>query len=259
MSIENEKIFRDKYPDYWLKSKKYRAEDISHYRYQEITIDHLNCFPGCSLIECGCGSGELLSRLSQKYSGIRLFGIDLGRKSIISARSGPLKQYNYSFIEGDISSLPVKTNSFDRVLSSSVLWYLPDPYHAIMEMIRILKPGGQFVFDVRNPFHITNLLTQWSLAARRGLGRSAFKYSFLSPRSLSGFLESLPIKFSIFGYFVLLPTRLPVLGRKWGNLAALSTWLSFKAGHGMGRWLSQKLLVSGYKLSSEYDHYKKYN
>ena len=244
----NKKIFREKYSDHWLKYQDYRSTDRFHYQYQKITLTQLNCFEECSLFECGCGSGELLHRIAKTHPDMQLFGIDLGRKSLLSAKEGPLKNYDSFFIEGDVNSLPVRSNSYDRILASSVLWYLPEPEQAIAEMIRILKPGGQFVFDVRNPYHVTNLLTRLSLTLRRSISKPALKYSFYSPKKLSALLDSLPIEYTIVGYFVLLPTRLPFLGRRWGNLVSLSPWLSYQAGKGLGRWLAQKLLITGHKV-----------
>lgn len=252
MKNPNRDFFRYIYPKHWISDQRFRAGNLSHYQYQEITLASLDCFDGCSLLECGCGSGELLARLRRRYADIQLFGIDLGHHSLVWAKEeGPCKHKEKSahFIEGDVTAMPLASNLFDRVLCSSVLWYVLEPYLAIQEMIRVLKPGGRFGFDVRNPYHITNLLTQGTLIARRVVGKRVISYSFSSPHTLSRFLETLPINFEIVGYFVLLPPRLPLLGSKWGNWARLSPWLSFKAGRGKARWLAQKLLVSGYKLS----------
>lgn len=249
MENPNRNFFRHVYPQSWLSGQQTRAANSAHYLYQEVTLASLNCFDGCSLLECGCGSGELLLRLRDRYPGIKLFGIDLAHRSMIWAKEGPLRASNVHFIEGDIAALSIGSNRFDRVLCSSVLWYVPNPYAAIEEIVRVLKPGGRFVFDVRNPYHITNLLTRCSLAARRIAGKSVPRYSFLSPRALSQFLATLPVRFRILGCFVLLPTRLPLLGSRWGNWARLSPWLSFRVGHGKARWLAQKLLVIGHRLA----------
>lgn len=248
MKHSNRSFFRHIYPGRWLAGRQIRTSNTTHYQYQEITLASLACFDGCSLLECGCGSGELLARLYDRYPRMRLFGIDLGRDSMLWAKRGPLLTSDVRFIEGDITTLPIESSRFDRVLCSSVLWYVTEPYTVIQEMVRVLKPGGRFVFDVRPPYHITNVLTKCSLVVRRLAGQTAPSYSFLSLRALSQCLEMLPVKFDIVGYFVLLPTRLPLLSSRWGNWTGLSYWLSFKAGHGQARWLAQKLLITGHKL-----------
>jgi len=51
--------------------------------------------------------------------------------------------------------LPFKSNSFDGVISLSVLEHLQNPFHWAKEIVRILKPGGELYFTVPflAPFH----------------------------------------------------------------------------------------------------------
>lgn len=51
--------------------------------------------------------------------------------------------------------LPFKSNSFDGVISLSVLEHLENPFHWAKEIVRILKPGGELYFTVPflAPFH----------------------------------------------------------------------------------------------------------
>lgn len=249
MENPNKQYFREKYPDHWLANRQARMTYHDHRAYQEITLDQLDCFSGCTVFESGCGNGELLLRLATQFDDLNCFGLDLGRESLKWAKNSDLKNYSSYLIEGDISDLPVKENTFDRVYASSVLWYLPQPAKAIREMIRILKPEGKFVFDVRNPLHVTNILTWASLKMRSLAGKDILVYSFYTPKVLAGVLGDLPVNFEITGYFVFLPTSLPLLGRKTGNLVHLSPYLSFQAGKGKGKWLAQKLLVTGEKIN----------
>ena len=248
MKKPNRDIFCQTYPEFWLESRDARVQDKTHYQYQEITLASLRCFDGCELLECGCGSGDLLARLRHSHPNVRLYGLDLGRQSLEWAQRGPLAGQDVSLIEGDLVSLPIASDRFDRILCSSVMWYVPEPHVAIAELVRVLKPGGRFVFDVRPPYHVTNALARWSLAARRMIGETVLTYSFLSPRAVARLLKELPVTFETVGYFVLLPTRLPLLGIRWGNWVRYSRWLAFKAGHGALQWLANKLLITGYKL-----------
>lgn len=251
MGNPNRQYFRHLYPKRWLENTETRTGNLDHYRYQQITLESLECFDGCTLLECGCGSGELLDRLLKLYPSIEAFGVDLGRESMLNATDDLLSRDRVHFIEGDIGTLPFGSDRFDRVLCSSVLWYVPNPVHAIQEMIRVLKPGGRFVFDVRSPYHIENIFAKLTLNVRRHLGRLTPSYSFVSIRSLTEMLRALPVDFALVGYFVLLPTRLPLLGQRWGNWARLSSWLSFKAGHVRGvKWAAKKILVAGSKHES---------
>ena len=248
MTNPNHDYFRHVYAKHWLHGNR-ESRNATHYQYQEITLDALDCTPGCTLLECGCGSGDLLARLHERYPAIRLAGTDLATANLEHIARRPFREKIVQLFQSDVTSLPLVSDHFDRVLSSSVLWYVPDACSAIREMIRVLRPGGRFVFDVRNPYHITNLWATVSLCARRAAGGNAPLYSFFSPRKLTNCLETLPVEFDIVGYFVLIPTRLPLVRARWGDWSKLAPGLSFRGGRGKSRWLAQKLLVSGTKLA----------
>lgn len=249
MKNSNKEYFRHAYTERWHAGIEDRAKNRHHFRYQEITLSSLDCFDGCTLLECGCGSGELLARLRSRYPNIALFGLDLGRGGLTVAANEQLSENSLSLIEGDLTTLPAASDQFDRVLCSSVLWYVPEPHLAIAEMVRVLKPGGKIVFDIRPPYHVTNLLAKGSVTARKLIGRNVPSYSFMSLTWLAKVLSPLPVEHEVSGYFAVLPTRLPMLGTRWGNWARYSPWLSFEAGQGRIRWLTQKLLVTGHKLA----------
>ncbi len=244
----NEDYFRETYPGRWIEGRAVRDRKSVHRRYQELTLDHLRCEEAGRLLECGCGSGELLARLRARHPDLDLVGLDLGRESLLWARSHALEGSATSLVEGDVTRLPWSTGSFDRVLSSSVSWYVPDVPAAVAEMVRVLKPGGRFVFDVRNPFHVTNVVAKLGLGVRRALGKDVPRYSYLSPAALRRLLDDLPVEYGMRGFFVLLPTRVPFVRPPAGNLAGRSSLLSFGLGRGPSRWLAQKVLVWGRKL-----------
>ena len=245
----NRDYFRQDYPDFWLQSMPSRASNHHHVRYQEISLDHLECFDGCSVLECGCGAGELLDRLSVRYPNIRLFGVDLGRESLRWARANLPAGRQFRLVEADIMRLPISTNSMDRVLCSSVLFYLRNPVPAVHELIRVLKPGGRFVFDFRPPWHVTNFSVNLLIRIQRAFGVQKPVYSFLSPSRVDKILGPLPVTYRSRGFFTFLPTRLPILGERWGNWVQFSDRLSFNAGMSWGKVLSQKLLVTGTKCT----------
>lgn len=66
----------------------------------------------------------------------------------------------------DAHSIPFKSNSFDCVFSYAVLEHLHNPWIAIQEINRVLKPGGIFIGSVSQgePFHSSYYpLTPWGL------------------------------------------------------------------------------------------------
>ncbi|MBC7909700.1 MAG: class I SAM-dependent methyltransferase, partial [Pyrinomonadaceae bacterium] len=65
---------------------------------------------------------------------------------------GSLKNHeNISLrIRGDITSLPLRDNSFGLVTANMVVEHLDDPATQFQEINRILKPGGIFIFHTPN-------------------------------------------------------------------------------------------------------------
>ena len=74
-------------------------------------------------------------------------GIDLSEGMIKEAQSRAIDQKlnNIYFKRGDAEALDFPDNSFDVVICSLGLMYVPHPGQAIKEMYRILKSGGRAV------------------------------------------------------------------------------------------------------------------
>jgi len=135
----------------------------------------LNCDPAMSLqaIETsrpaltysgpmpGRDSRELFSVLSPLPMG-RLLDLGCGPRD----QATPAQHMGFEYVGADVSgnapdlladahALPFRNNSFDAVLSYAVLEHLHQPFLALEEISRILKPGGSFVGTVSQgePFH----------------------------------------------------------------------------------------------------------
>lgn len=86
------------------------------------------------------------------------------QKMIIDAGAGEekignnvitLDLYSKTDIQADVMQLPLKSNSVDLAFSIAVLEHLPEPYQAVQELYRILKPGGEVYLEIPflQPFH----------------------------------------------------------------------------------------------------------
>lgn len=67
-----------------------------------------------------------------------------------------LNKSNSKNVQGDMSELPFKNESFDTVLSFSALMNSPNPQKTIEEVYRIIKPKGSFVVTYLKSFDFTN-------------------------------------------------------------------------------------------------------
>jgi SAM-dependent methyltransferase len=103
---------------------------------------------GAVVLDYGCGNGEFSIILARR--GARVFGIDISPKLIEQARASAAKMgCNGSapqFLAGDAHHTPFNDAMFDYVVGNGALHHL-DLEKAFAEIARLLKPGGQAVFQ----------------------------------------------------------------------------------------------------------------
>ena len=107
------------------------------------TLARLDLRPSGRLLDVGCGTGDLLQRLSQRYPGAQLSGVDpVPEMLMIARRKLPLE---VDLREGWAERLPFESGRFDVVVSCNAFHYIREPLAALREMGRVLAPGGRLV------------------------------------------------------------------------------------------------------------------
>jgi ubiquinone/menaquinone biosynthesis C-methylase UbiE len=107
------------------------------------TISRLPLRGSESILDVGCGTGELLKRVSVMYPQVRPAGIDPVAEMLAVAK-GKLPA-TIELRQGWADGLPWADATFDVVLSCNVFHYIKHPLPALREMRRVLKPGGTIV------------------------------------------------------------------------------------------------------------------
>ncbi len=108
--------------------------------------DHARKFVGdhiTSILDLGCGEGQLGFALREVYPHARLVGIDIDEKSIAGARrkAAAMGLSNTEFIVGDIEQgLPA--GDFDLIYASLVISYTRHPAAVVQAAYRHLPRGG---------------------------------------------------------------------------------------------------------------------
>ncbi|MCU1328474.1 MAG: class SAM-dependent methyltransferase [Bryobacterales bacterium] len=119
---------------------------------------HLVKFAGItgadSVLDVGTGTGVVAitaARLGAKVTGLDLTPELLEQARINAAIAGCPEVV---WTEGDAESLPYPDASFDVVVSQFGHMFAPRPEVAVLEMRRVLKPGGRIAFATWPPEHL---------------------------------------------------------------------------------------------------------
>jgi ubiquinone/menaquinone biosynthesis C-methylase UbiE len=131
------------------------------------TLARLRMRPADRVLDVGCGTGELLTRLAAKYPASKLAGLDPVLEMLNVAKRKLSADVDLRV--GWANSLPWKDGSFDVVVSCNMFHYITHPVAAIREMERVLRPGGQLVItdwcDDYLACRVCNLYLQWTSRA----------------------------------------------------------------------------------------------
>ncbi len=162
--------------------------------------------PGQRWLDAGCGTGTL-SRWMARERAFSVVSIDASEKML--ANASPEDGVEYS--KREVSNTGFADGSFDGVLCSSVLEYIPAIDGALKEFHRLLKPGGVLLasvpnsaWSVRFPLKLAYWLT-WPLGAKRMfrfLDYSVHAYSqkkFADLLCQNGFLAERMVEFGELG------------------------------------------------------------
>lgn len=107
---------------------------------------------GDEIVDLGCGNGRLLEFLFQHYlsNDFHYIGIDNSSGLLAHAQK---KYPRAAFLPGDQLSIPITDNSADLIMNIAAFHHLPSHnlrLQALLEMKRIIKPGGFLIITVWN-------------------------------------------------------------------------------------------------------------
>ncbi len=134
-------------------------------------FEQLDLPPRARLLEVGCGPARLWQEnLARLPAGWELTLSDLSLGMLRSAeRNLASAAGRFTFRVLDVQLLPYDNDHFDAVLANHMLYHVPNLRRALLEIHRVLKPGGRLYAATNGEQHMAALdALGLELAARLG-------------------------------------------------------------------------------------------
>jgi SAM-dependent methyltransferase len=186
-------------------------DDLDQYHFEKLhhllRLVDFDGYRGHRVLEVGCGAGVDLARFAK--GGADVVGVDLASSAIDLARANFEQQgLSGEFRVADGEALPFPEGSFDLVYAHGVVQYTTNPQRLVDECRRVLKPGGEAVFQVYNRISWLNALSKlMKVGLEHDDAPVLLKFSIAEFKTLvSGFRE-----------VRIVPERFPVRSRLHGG------------------------------------------
>jgi ubiquinone/menaquinone biosynthesis C-methylase UbiE len=139
--------------------------------------------PG-AVLDVGCGTGQLMRRVAGRFPLATLTGVDPSADMVRVAQASVPDGAPVRFLEAFAEHLPFEGRAFDAVVTTMSFHHWANQPDALLEVRRVLSPGGVFVLADALPVG----MLRW-VFTRKGHG------SFNSPAVLGQMLRDAGFEF----------------------------------------------------------------
>jgi len=110
-----------------------------------------------TVVDLGCGTGFFSDVLASKYQ--QVIGLDLSSKMLSFAQQN--RDNAIRWLEADANCLPFQNNSIDLIYSNLMIQWCEPLETTLNEILRVLKPGGVFLFSTLTEGTLFELKSAW--------------------------------------------------------------------------------------------------
>ncbi|MCS7131459.1 MAG: class I SAM-dependent methyltransferase, partial [Hadesarchaea archaeon] len=134
-----------------------RYEEIQRKKY-DVVMENLPRV--CRVLDLGCGTGMLFQLLVERADFV--VGVDIARGMLRLARSRANERV--ALVQADADLLPFADESFDAVVSITMLQNVPNPAATMKEIARVLRIGGMAIITSLKHKHSPDQLRDWAVS-----------------------------------------------------------------------------------------------
>ena len=149
---------------------QFDAEPPPPTEHMKILFDLLGDTTGQTVLDCGCGAGDLANTIAATARHVAAFDLSVESVRLMGARADRLGVTRPGGLSSVMERLPFADATFDAAVGASILHHV-DVEASMREVRRVLKPGGRAIF-IEN--QVTNPLLRFArnkLTGRFGVAR----------------------------------------------------------------------------------------
>lgn len=118
-----------------------------HVEISEFAFECVEIGENDNILDIGCGGGVNIEKFLKRTTG-NVDGLDYSEVSVaesIKQNQSEVNNGRCEIIQADVSDMPIEDEAYDLVSAFSTIFFWPDLGETFKEVLRILKPNGQFM------------------------------------------------------------------------------------------------------------------
>lgn len=124
-------------------------------------LDYVRLVPE-RVLDLGCGTGYTVAALHRRYRRAQIVALDFALPMLAQARRRGSWLRRPQCLCADAESLPLADGALDLIVSNATLQWCNDLQQTFSECLRVLRPGGLFMFTTFGPDTLKELRAAWS-------------------------------------------------------------------------------------------------
>ena len=162
--------------------KRFGEREVNWHRW---IFEYYDVLEESRVLELGCGPGTFwLENAEYIPTGWNVTLSDLSAGMLAEAKKRLENvSHDFEFVEVDVQEIPFEDDLFDMVMANQVFHHIPDANRALIEIRRVLRPGGRVYIGASSKAHLqelsdlaAHLMDETSLRAfRETFGSQPFK------------------------------------------------------------------------------------